>query len=369
MTHSKIESPKEHFLSGSPSRAPAPTMASPQEYRTISPLEELHLMDAVMADVTLPMTARVVMYLIVRWTNGDKAHRFKGYSWAGREKLAGSIGRVSRTTITTATKKLEEKGWIIIQRRANKTNLIRPNWSKALAGRAKASGVRLKVEPEDEKTARAEEQHSVLHEGQKSGSYRAELDSADQDRAFHSRRCASGTSHASSNERANVANRQRQTDHTGKIYQQSKAEADKALEDLRSMAFREEWDDPTITLSAGSARAEAVHFHRLLRSGISATRLVRAAELFLQSWPDHQCPSLAGFLAKYASDCTEPDSAWYVPDRPANPSNETRHFLSHKRGILNLGRVSGESPAVADEVSPRKFENNSPKFEKKAGAA
>ena len=90
-------------------------------YHSISPLQELHAMDVFMEDHELPMTARVVMYKLVRWTNGNKDHRYNGYSWASRETLAEIIGRDSPTTITTATKALKARDLIFVKRRPNAT--------------------------------------------------------------------------------------------------------------------------------------------------------------------------------------------------------------------------------------------------------
>ncbi|MHC6154808.1 hypothetical protein ACVSQB_23805 [Bradyrhizobium elkanii] len=156
------------------SENPQPGIASTdanEVFETLSPLQELKFLSAMMADSKLPMTARVVGFRLVRWTNGKRDHRYHGYAWAGREKLAEWVGRDSKTTITTATKALEARGWIVTKRRRNETSLIRPNWSRAD-----------QEFQEVQKTVFREDQLSVLPEDQKTGPYSADRYRADPDR-------------------------------------------------------------------------------------------------------------------------------------------------------------------------------------------
>ncbi|WP_316181371.1 MULTISPECIES: hypothetical protein [unclassified Bradyrhizobium] len=269
-------------------------------------MQELRFLDAMMADHELPMTARIVGYLLVRWTNGNKAHRFAGYAWAGREKLAEWIGRESSTTITTATNVLKARGYIIVKRRPNATNLIRPNWDRVVP--------RQGATPEDQETAFPEGKFSVRPDDQETGPYSADHDSADRDSGIIPERSASGMSETSSKSSASGAGRHG-NDNPRPGYKQTKAEADRTFDELRSMPFRTEWEGAEIELSAEAPRAEKVHWHKLLKAGLRASHILKAADHFLATCPDNQRPSLARFLGTYAQEsCTDPDSNLYVPD-------------------------------------------------------
>lgn len=148
-------------------------------HRSLSPLQELKALDVIMACKALPMTARVVMYQLVRWTHGDKDHCYHGHSWASREKLAERLGRDSVTTITTATKELKACDLIIIKRRPNATSLIRPNWKKIRQIAMSSSADQQEVDSEGQKTVLPEDQKVELPEDQKTGPYSIDRDSAD----------------------------------------------------------------------------------------------------------------------------------------------------------------------------------------------
>ncbi len=298
---------------------------SNDNYRSISPLKELHFLDAMMADHELSMTARVVGYLLVRWTNGDKSHRFHGYAWAPRNTLADWIGRDSETTITTATNALKARGWIIVRRRPNASSLIRPNWDRI----GQQQDLR-----ESQKTAFLEDQFSVHPEDQKIGPNSADHDSAYQDSVSFPNASHRGRQTPLSEEappaQAGMGNEKPAP------YRQTKAEADQALETLRSMPFCTEWDDPAFELSHDAATAEAVHWHKLLKSGIASSRIVRAAERFLIEAPGDQLPSLAGFLARYAWDCIEPDCDLYTPPDDEEPAAANDNQLSPERKVSGI---------------------------------
>jgi hypothetical protein len=302
-------------------------------HRSIPPVQELRFLDAVMSDHDLSMTAKVVAFFLVRWTQGDEAHRFNGYAWASREALADRIGRDSTTTITTATNALKARGWIIAKRRPNATNLMRPNWNRASQILADAGVPRQEVPSVDQKFVSPEHQFPKHPEVQKTGPDSTDQDSAYQDSDIIPERLASGTLDVDSRASACDAG-QRSVPGRSAGYGQSKAEADRALKELRSMPWRKEWDDPSFKPSPDASKAEAVHWHKLLKAGISASRVERAASRFLSRVPENQHPSLARFLARYAWDCIEIDCDLYVPpdDERLVAANENDLSIKRKFG-------------------------------------
>jgi hypothetical protein len=93
-------------------------------------------------------------------------------------------------------------------------------------------------------------------------------------------------------------------------YRQTKAEADRALRDLRQMDFRTEWDDPDYALNARSERGVIFHWHRLLRAGHATETIVDTAARVVSMTAENQRPSLGAFLARYES--------WLDDDQPGD---------------------------------------------------
>lgn len=292
--------------------------------RSISPVQELRFLDAIMADHELPMTARVVGHRLVRWTNGDEAHRFNGYAWAGREKLAEWIGRDSCSTITTATNALKARGWIIVKRRPNASSLIRPNWDRM--------SQQLGEMPEDQKTELPEDKLSVHPDLQKSGPYSADLDSADHDRSINPERSASGMSDSSFRGSASGADRHEKP----RPYKQTKADADQTFERLERMPWKTEADDPAFDPTDKAGPSARIHWHRLLKESIAAWRIELAAGKFMQELPESQRPCLAGFLGRYARQCIDPEEWLFIPD----DAEESQSGFANDNEKLD--RASGE---------------------------
>lgn len=303
-------------------------------YRSISPTQELRFLDAIMADHELPMTARAVAYHLVRWTNGDEAHRFNGYAWASREKLAERIGRDSGTTITTATNALKARGWIIVKRRPNDTSLIRPNWDKINQTTAEVVFGQQKAPQEHRKTVFPEDQFSVHPEDQKTGPYSADLDSAYHDSANSPNASRRGADVIPFGEKAGRDGRPE--------YKQPRQEADQTFERLKRMPFRTDWTDPKIELSSRAEGSALVHYRRHLRLGIAAWRVERCAEKFLASCPDDQRPSLAGFLGRYAKLCNDPESEWYVPADGGMCAKDDNRPVNANDNQLPARKASGD---------------------------
>lgn len=278
-------------------------------HRSISPLQELRFLDAMMADSELPMTARVVGFRLVRWTSGKKDHRYHGHAWAGREKIAEWVGRDSKTTISTATNALRARGWIITKRRRNETNLVRPNWSRVD-----------QILQEDQKTVFPGDQFSIHPEVQKTGPYSADRysadhDSADQEVGDSGQACADRNDVSSvDRDAAPTAPSAGSDDQKPALpnYQQGKTEADEVYKALRGLPWPEEFevDGECKRLSPRTRTAAIVHWHRLLRSGVSAGQIYRAALKHLDEYPQFGRLSLAGFLSKpahFTFDPEEPD--------------------------------------------------------------
>ncbi|MHC2841713.1 hypothetical protein [Bradyrhizobium diazoefficiens] len=97
-------------------------------------------------------------------------------------------------------------------------------------------------------------------------------------------------------------------------YKQTKVEADQAFERLERMPWKKEADDPAFRPSAKAAASARIHWHNLLKSEIAAWRIERAAERLMTELREAQRPGLAGFLARYASQCVEPGEWLYIPD-------------------------------------------------------
>uniref|UniRef100_UPI001AEBE13D hypothetical protein n=1 Tax=Bradyrhizobium liaoningense TaxID=43992 RepID=UPI001AEBE13D len=66
-------------------------------------------------------------------------------------------------------------------------------------------------------------------------------------------------------------------------------------------------DDPAFDPTDKAGPSARIHWHRLLKEGIAAWRLERAAEKFMQELPKNQRPCLAGFLGRYARQCIDPE--------------------------------------------------------------
>jgi hypothetical protein len=130
-------------------------------------------------------------------------------------------------------------------------------------------------------------------------------------------RSASGMSHAS---------------FRGRRHQQTKAQADRTLAEIRHV-WPKPSDEAEYQPGTDSKRAEAVHWHKLLKSGIAASRIQRAALHFLNAVPDGQWPrSLASFLAGHLHDYLDPDQPdlYIPPDGEPVATNDNRPSLERK---------------------------------------
>ncbi|MET4791636.1 hypothetical protein ABIF64_003814 [Bradyrhizobium japonicum] len=121
-----------------------------------------------MENDSLSSTSKVLWHRLIRWTKNNPDHRYAGCSWASREKLGEWIGRKERT-ITTCTGELKSAGLIIVKRRRNESNLIKPNWPVIdhLLDR--------------QKSARSDRQESAHPDRQKSAAYRTDQHRTDPD--------------------------------------------------------------------------------------------------------------------------------------------------------------------------------------------
>lgn len=287
-----------------------------ENFQTISPLQELKFLDAMMTDSELPMTARVVGFRLVRWTNGQEDHRLRGYAWAGREKLAEWIGRDSKTTITTATKALEARGWIISTRRRNGTNLVRPNWTRAQEFQG------------DQKTVFPEDQFFVHPEDQKTGPYSADRYSADPDSADQDH---SGTAYADRGARpdseVDCADRADRPDNEKRAgdYRQSREEAERDWVELNRIVTGTS-GDAEHQPSKNSDQAAKVRWHRLLKSGVPSSQILQSARGYVERKPAGQWKSgVGGFLASFDPEQL-PDGTY--PEDQRHGANDNGQFRS-----------------------------------------
>ncbi|MBR0993975.1 hypothetical protein JQ580_24960 [Bradyrhizobium japonicum] len=289
---------------------------SNDNFRSISPVQELRFLDAMMADSELPMTARVVGYQLVRWTCGDKSHRFSGYAWARRDTLADCIGRDSETTITTATNALKARGWIIVKRRPNTSSLIRPNWDRMAQQQEK---------PEDQKIVFPEDQKTVHPEDQKTGPYSADHYSADLDSALIPGRSAPGMRASVEGDSAYGADRS--------DFRQTSEEAKQTLEEIKQ-AWPAPSKDAEYQPRHDSDKGASVHYYRLLKSGVPAHRIKQAALRFLKSKEEdqHWSRSFASFLTGHLHDYLDPDQPdlYIPPDGELLATNDNRPPVERK---------------------------------------
>lgn len=129
-------------------------------------------------------------------------------------------------------------------------------------------------------------------------------------------------------------------------YKQTKAEADQSFERLERMPWKTEADDPEFRPTARAAASARIHWHKLLKSGIEAWRIERAAERLMAEMPEVQWPCLAGFLGRYARQCVEPDEWLYIPD-------DAEGFQSgFANDNLKLDRASGDGSTYGGECEP-----------------
>jgi homogentisate 1,2-dioxygenase len=97
-------------------------------------------------------------------------------------------------------------------------------------------------------------------------------------------------------------------------YKQDQEKADQTFDRIQRMPWKTEVDDPAYRPTAKAEKAAGFHWLKLLRSGISASRIERAAEKFIAEWPENQLPCLAGFLGLYAQQCIDPEEWLYIPE-------------------------------------------------------
>lgn len=255
----------------------------------ISPLRELNFLDALMASADLPATAKAVGYWLVRWTNGNEAHRFNGYCWATREQIAKQIGK-SVDAVTDATKALTAGGWFAAKRRRNSSSLIQPNWSRA----------------DQEKPAELQEVAKMpFPEEAKMPAYSADLDRADQDSEVKQHTPdAVATGVRALDLEVQSPN---EYDQPKAPYLQSRKAANHAWFELQQMPFPRFGIGDDFELNERSDRGAEFHWLRILRSGHSAADILTAAESYLRDCPKQQRPSVGGFLARFENYTDEDD--------------------------------------------------------------
>lgn len=297
--------------------------------RTLPPLQELHAIDVVTTDYfDLTSTAKVLMVRLIRWTHGNRAHRLYGHSWAGREKLAKVLDRTSKTTITDAMKELKQADLIIVKRRPNATSLIRPNWDRI--NRAIEEFKQQEADAEDQKTVLPDDQKIVLPEDQKTGPYSADHYSADLDSALIPGRFAAGMRASVEGDSAYGADRS--------DFRQTSEEAKQTLDEIK-----EAWPAPSehadLQPRHDSDKGASVHYYRLLKSGVPASRIKQAALHFLKSKKEDKqwSRSLASFLTGHLHDYLDPDQPdLYIPqDGEPVATNDNRLPPERKVGGID----------------------------------
>jgi hypothetical protein len=111
-------------------------------------------------------------------------------------------------------------------------------------------------------------------------------------------------------------------------YRQTKAEADREFEQLEQMPWRQAGDgDPEFDPSPTADRGASVRWHRLLKRGYAASRIVQSAELYFQHCEDDRVQTLARWLA--SEEFTDPESNRFVPEQSEPTPAETNHRTPH----------------------------------------
>ncbi|MCK1702591.1 hypothetical protein IVA86_14410 [Bradyrhizobium sp. 146] len=152
-------------------------------------------------------------------------------------------------------------------------------------------------------------------------------------------RSASGASYSSLEERAYGA--PRPGNDNAAPYKQNKEQADRTLEQIRRV-----W--PTLPEEAeyqpapNSERAEAVRWHELLKSGLAASRIERAALHYISTILDDQWPcSLARFLSGHVHDYFDPDQPdLYIPEEHERPASANDNHGRRERKVSGIDWVN-----------------------------
>ncbi|MGX1165770.1 hypothetical protein AB7M16_002036 [Bradyrhizobium sp. USDA 372] len=120
---------------------------------------------------------------------------------------------------------------------------------------------------------------------------------------------------ARSSQRGRACGADRHSNGNRPAYKQTRARADELLMEIKRV-----WPKPSEDAEhqprADSAKAEAIHWHKLLKSGIAASRIQRAALHYLSEVPDGQWPrSFVSFLTGRLPDYLDPDQPdLFIPE-------------------------------------------------------
>lgn len=331
----------------------------PQEKRKFK--YQLDLLDEKRAFVVIALTDRL--------TQAGKAAAFnclahynaeRGYSWASIPKIAKESGYSSSSTKTVkrGLAEIEDVGaFKIIWSVGGKTGRDNTHrccpimsWFRSEYERLRSEG---NIPNENDEFADARTVHrdpraenpgypgsEPAHPGFKTRSPRAEnptkrTQETNEEKRTKKRdipeRSAPGASDSSFEERAYGAGRP--SNDTAAPYKQTKEQADRTLEQIRRV-----W--PTLPEEAeyqpgpDSERAEAVRWHELLKSGLAASRIERAALHYISTILDDQWPrSLASFLSGHVHDYFDPDQPdLYIPaeDGPPSSANDNHELQERK---------------------------------------
>src|SRR5262249_29252728 len=106
-------------------------------------------------------------------------------------------------------------------------------------------------------------------------------------------------------------------------HKQNKAQADAILAEIRS-AWPKPSEDAEYQPGPDSAKAEAIHWHGLLKSGIAASRIQRAALHYLSEVSEDQWQrSFVRFLTGRLPDYLDPDQPdLFIPEDEPPAAND-----------------------------------------------
>jgi hypothetical protein len=266
---------------------------------------KLNWLDCVLNDRNLKPAAFKVAYAIMQHVNSETL-----VAWLSDETLVDVTG-ISRAQVQRHRESLKEAGWItwerkqianhytplfdrveaalddILVKRTNRKEL-RETRRRGVGGAPDASPAR---QP-DASPAMQSDASPAMHIHLRSNTYDLTPSSNNPERS------ASGSS-AIANPSAG--------------YKQTKTEADREFELINKLRWRQAGDgDEEFDPSPTADRGAKVLWHRLLKRGFAASRILQSAKLYFRYYEDDRVQTLAAWLA--SEEFTDPESNAFVSE-------------------------------------------------------
>lgn len=284
----------------------------------------------------MPATAQKIGGFIVRKFNAER-----GYAWPTIARIAFECSCSEATAYRAIQKNGPLRQWFKVGKiviNGEERNTYTPDWEKAAAVNREFD-IRLEEWHKDQAKKRAEQrltdsgsQNERSRPLKMRGDDLSECETIELKGQNLSDRSDLIPEHSVSGVSARSSRRGRACGADRPAYKQTKAQADAILAEIKSV-WPKPSEDAEYPPGPDSAKGEAIQWYKLLKSGIAASRIQRAALRYLNDVPEDQWQrSFATFLTGRLPDYLDPEQPdLFIPEDELPPEHTNDNQQSTQR--------------------------------------